>query len=120
MHAAALKPLCVRPAFPRPARSKLDENPSLCGPVPDALHPAVCERGQLGTQCVGAELPACTAAFPPASDADAAALLAQRDAIANWAAFAAANNVSGWAVPGPPVCNWTGVSCTPGGSVVRL
>ena len=38
------------------------------------------------------------------------ALLAQRAAITNWDAFAAANNVSGWQRD-VPLCTWTGVTC---------
>lgn len=34
-----------------------------------------------------------------------AALLAQRDAITNWANFSAANNISGW-TPDIPYCQW--------------
>lgn len=38
------------------------------------------------------------------------ALLKQRDAITNWAAFAAANNISGWDEASDP-CTWSGITC---------
>lgn len=48
------------------------------------------------------------------------ALLAQRDAITNWEAFAAANNMEGWKETTPDVCSWTGVNCTANGTLYRL
>lgn len=41
-----------------------------------------------------------------------AALLAQRRAISNWDAFAAANTINGWDAA-TPVCSWTGIVCKP-------
>ncbi|EFN53894.1 expressed protein [Chlorella variabilis] len=37
-------------------------------------------------------------------------LLKQRDAIDNWADFAAATNIRGWD-QATPICSWTGVFC---------
>ncbi|KAL4857927.1 Serine/threonine-protein kinase CTR1 [Chlorella vulgaris] len=37
-------------------------------------------------------------------------LLAQRNAITNWEAFAFANKISGWDL-NTPVCEWTGITC---------
>lgn len=48
------------------------------------------------------------------------ALLAQRDAITNWEAFAAANDMEGWNESTQDVCSWTGVNCTTNGTVYRL
>lgn len=45
-----------------------------------------------------------------------AALLALRDSISNWLAFAAASGVDGWNAT-TPLCQWGGVSCTNQGSV---
>ena len=47
-----------------------------------------------------------------------AALLAQRQAISNWDAFAAANNIAGWDAA-TPVCNWTGIVCKPGSTTAN-
>ncbi|PRW32608.1 rRNA methyltransferase mitochondrial [Chlorella sorokiniana] len=44
------------------------------------------------------------------SQTDVAALLAQRRAISNWDAFAAANSITGWDAT-TPVCDWTGIAC---------
>lgn len=53
------------------------------------------------------------ASCPPAAAAGVrAALLAQRDAVTNWAAFKAANNIQGWDEAAPDVCSWSGVNCT--------
>lgn len=49
----------------------------------------------------------------------AAALLAQSAAISNWAEFASQNNITGWN-ESTPVCQWTGVTCTPQGSIIAL
>ncbi|PRW61477.1 Serine threonine- kinase CTR1 isoform B [Chlorella sorokiniana] len=115
-----LPPSWAPPAFPSLTGLQLDANPRLCGPVPDALYPAVCGNAEsVATTCVGRELPACTADFPPASAANAAALLAQSAAITNWAEFASQNNITGWNAS-VPVCNWTGVTCTPQGSIIAL
>lgn len=46
-------------------------------------------------------------------------LLAQKEAIINWAEFAASNNITGWQ-DGTPVCSWTGVTCGVGGDVLSL
>lgn len=69
--------------------------------------------------------PLCTLANrpPPALAPAAAALLAQRAAIANWGAFAAANAISGWtAESAASLCTggWTGVACNAAGRVATL
>lgn len=55
--------------------------------------------------------PPCRRRRPPE-----AALLALRGSITNWPAFAAANAIRGWD-SSLPLCQWTGVACTPAGSV---
>lgn len=40
-------------------------------------------------------------------------LLQQRNAFTNWAAFAGANNISGWDA-GSDICSWTGIWCHDG------
>lgn len=63
-------------------------------PLPPAMHaPPSCEP-------LSANAPA------------VAALLAQRRAITNWDAFAAANSITGWDAA-TPVCDWTGTVCKP-------
>lgn len=64
-------------------------------------------------------LPAVATQPPPAPDIRQA-LLAQRDAITNWAAFKAANSIAGWDEAEPNVCAWNGVNCTDSGMVYRL
>jgi hypothetical protein len=48
-----------------------------------------------------------------------AALLAQKNAIANWDELAAGLGLVGWTVT-DPVCSWTGVECTENGAIVRM
>lgn len=58
---------------------------------------------------------AALSARPPA----AVILSAQRNAIANWADYASANNISGWDAA-TPVCSWTAVACDAAGAVTGM
>lgn len=51
-----------------------------------------------------------------------AALLLQKAAVANWAAFAEANSITGWSAQAAvSLCsNWTGITCGAGGNVTAL
>lgn len=60
---------------------------------------------------------------PPPSHV--ASLLAQRDAITNWAAFSAASGLAGWEDAallgaGTPVCSWGGVRCNGEGNITTI
>lgn len=61
----------------------------------------------------------CEHSFHPPICIIAAKLLAQRDAIDNWADFSEANGLSGWS-DGTPVCEWSGIACSASGAVTEL
>lgn len=107
----------------------------------------VCAPLPFGTDCVGTDLPACTASFPSATMADGgsllqgtlacfphckllgddrgfvscavSALLAQKNAIKNWEQVTASLDLVGW-VESVPVCEWSGVGCTDNGSIITV
>lgn len=64
-------------------------------------------------------LAAAHAALASTIDPNAVILSAQRNAIANWADYASANNISGWDAA-TPVCSWTAVACDAAGAVTGI
>ncbi|PSC69697.1 Serine threonine-kinase CTR1 isoform A [Micractinium conductrix] len=107
-------------AFPRLKGLALNNNTELCGAVPLALFPAVCEAPPpSGTDCFGSALPACTAKFAAGPAADVASLLALRRSVSNWDAYSKGNKIAGWN-ESMPVCKWTGVTCSQEGAILAV
>lgn len=73
-------------------------------------HPGLELQLRTAVPCLtaAAAFPPCAACAPPAVPH----LLAQRDAISNWAEFSSLNNVTGWNATAP-LCSWTFITCNP-------